>query len=466
MLFNSLTFIAFLPVVFCLYWALNGHLRLQNLAIVGASYVFYGWWDWRFLVLIAFTSAWAYVFGLLPKSKLYVAISVVVNLGILCSFKYYNFFVDSFCAMLGLQEGDSSVNLILPVGISFYTFQALSYTLDVYRGTVQPTKDVVAFFAYISFFPQLVAGPIERAANLLPQFLKARCFDYVVAVEGSRQMLWGFAKKVLVADYCAETANRLLENGQHSSIALWIGMLFFTFQIYGDFSGYSDIAIGCAKLFGFRLMRNFAYPYFARDIAEFWRRWHMSLTTWFRDYLYIPLGGSRCGTYKKIRNTFVIFAVSGLWHGANWTFAMWGVFHAACFMPLLVMGKNRRYVGDYVAAGRCWPSLAEVVKMVATFLLVVVGWTFFRAPDINTAFSWVGRMLSFSSLVLQGVGLSGIVVPIVCVVSLLLVEWCNRMREIPALPCNRLMRWTIYVSLASAIIFFHPDANAFIYFQF
>ena len=330
MLFNSLEFLIFLPIVFAGYWLLARHLKLQNLFVVVVSYVFYGWWDWRFLILIAFTSLWSFVFGLFElkcearslSSKLRLALSCAINLGILGYFKYCDFFVSQAVVVLrqfGFEPHVSSLNIILPVGISFYTFQALSYTIDVYRRSIKPTKDPIAFFAFISFFPQLVAGPIERATNLLPQFLKPRQFDYPLAVEGCRQMLWGFFKKVLVADSCAYAANYILGNSHPSSVSLWIGMIAFSFQIYGDFSGYSDIAIGCSKLFGVRLMRNFAYPYFARDIAEFWRRWHISLTTWFRDYLYIPLGGSRCSTLKKVRNTFAIFLVSGFWHGANWT---------------------------------------------------------------------------------------------------------------------------------------------------
>ena len=400
MLFNSLSFALFLPLVFALYWRIGGRrLRLQNLFVVAASYVFYGWWDWKFLLLITFTSIWAWGSGLALcacnaqrasgkverwKSGI-VAVALFVNLGILGVFKYYNFFLDNAVALLnalGFAAHPSSLQVILPVGISFYTFQALSYVLDVSRGTVKPTKDLVAFLAYVSFFPLLVAGPIERATNLLPQFLKARRFDYDLAVEGCRQMLWGFFKKVLVADTCARAANALLGNASPSSVSLWAGVVAFTFQIYGDFSGYSDIAIGCSKLFGIRAMRNFATPYFARDIAEFWRRWHISLTTWFRDYLYIPLGGSRCGTLKKIRNTFAVFLVSGFWHGANWTFIAWGAFHAVCFLPLLLCDKNRRHVTDVVAEGRLLPSPRELFQMLCTFALAVVGWTFFRAPDI------------------------------------------------------------------------------------
>lgn len=476
MLFNSLTFLVFLPVVFGLYWASNRNLRVQNLLVVVASYVFYGWWDWRFLVLIVFTSLWSYAVGRIELSdwksrktgrRWLLASSLVVNLGILAFFKYFNFFVDSaavLLGMLGFNPHLPSLRIILPVGISFYTFQALSYTIDVYRRQIVPTRDPVAFLAFISFFPQLVAGPIERATNLLPQFLRPRRFDYALAVEGCRQMLWGFFKKCLVADSCAMVANRILEDTNVGGFHLWIGMSCFAFQIYGDFSGYSDIAIGCSKLFGIRLMRNFACPYFSRDIAEFWRRWHISLTTWFRDYLYIPLGGSRCGMVKKIRNTFAIFLVSGFWHGANWTFILWGAFHALCFLPLFVLGKNRKHVGDVVAEGRLFPKFSEMAGIVLTFLLVVIGWTFFRAPDVMTAFHWLGRMFSSpGGLSVGGLGLSRIAPALV---FLIVVEWVNRGLEIPRLPCNRVLRWVIYYAMTVAVFFARPEAQTFIYFKF
>jgi len=329
MLFNSIDFAIFLPIVFVLYWfVINKNLKWQNAFIVVASYVFYGWWDWRFLSLITFSIVVDYFIGVFlgkeenqRKRKLLLWISICVNLGFLGFFKYYNFFVDNFVAafsFFGMDIKAQSLNIILPVGISFYTFQALSYTIDVYKRRLEPTKDFIAFAAFVSFFPQLVAGPIERATNLLPQFYKKRTFDYSKAVDGLRQILWGLFKKVVIADNCAQFANQIFNNSADmNGSTLLLGVLFFTFQIYGDFSGYSDIAIGTARLFGFDLMRNFNFPYFSRDIAEFWRRWHISLSTWFRDYLYIPLGGSHGGTWTKIRNTFIIFIVSGFWHGAK-----------------------------------------------------------------------------------------------------------------------------------------------------
>ena len=335
MLFNSVDFAIFLPIVFILYWFVtNKNLKLQNFLIVAASYFFYACWDWRFLSLITFSIVVDYFMGILlgkeknqRKRKILLWVSIIVNLGFLGFFKYYNFFVDNFIAafsFFGQEIKPNTLNIILPVGISFYTFQTLSYTIDVYRRKFEPTKDFIAFAAFVSFFPNLVAGPIERATNLLPQFYKKRDFDYSKAVDGMRQILWGLFKKIVIADNCAEFANQIFNNSANmNGSTLVLGALFFTFQIYGDFSGYSDIAIGTARLFGFNLMRNFNFPYFSRDIAEFWRRWHISLSSWFRDYLYIPLGGSRVGTWKKVRNIFIIFIVSGFWHGANWTFIAW-----------------------------------------------------------------------------------------------------------------------------------------------
>jgi len=335
MIFNSIEFAIFLPIVFILYWFIfNRNLKLQNLFIVVVSYIFYGWWDWRFLFLIAFTSLCSWGSGLLIQkfrnvgkySKYFSIANIILNLLILGLFKYYDFFATSFAnVFLGGKTEGLLLNIILPVGISFYTFQALSYSIDVYKGKIEPTKDIVEFFAYVSFFPQLVAGPIERATNLLPQFQKKRVFDYSQAVDGCRQILWGLFKKMVVADNCAIYVDKVFSTYQdQSGSTLLLAAILFAFQIYGDFSGYSDIAIGTSKLFGIKLMRNFNVPYFSRDIAEFWRRWHISLTTWFRDYIYIPLGGSRCSKLKIVRNTFIIFLVSGLWHGANWTYIAWG----------------------------------------------------------------------------------------------------------------------------------------------
>lgn len=470
MLFNSAEFLIFLPVVFAVYWLLNGRRLPQNLFVVAASYLFYGWWDWRFLILIAFTSALSWVSGLMigrgRRPKLWLWLSVCVNLAILGVFKYYDFFAAEFAGLFGLQSDKLLLNLVLPVGISFYTFQALSYTIDVYKRRIEPTRDAVAFFAYVSFFPQLVAGPIERATNLLPQFLRRRKFDYTLAVDGMRQMLWGFFLKMALADGCGMYVDRVWDSYSDASTSqLLVAAVLFALQIYGDFAGYSNIAIGCAKLFGITLRQNFRTPYFSRDIAEFWRRWHISLTTWFRDYLYIPLGGSRVGRWKVVRNTAVIFLVSGLWHGANWTFIVWGAFHAILFLPLILSGRNRKYV-NAVGEGRILPSAKELGQILLTFALCTTGWILFRAPSIGDALGFVGAIFGcadgINDLSLGWFTISAIVVTIIA-------EWLNRDSE-HALDLSRVrqpwLRATVYYVLVVAILLFTTPSENFIYFQF
>ena len=482
MLFNSFTFALFLPTVFILYWfVFRRNLRAQNFFIVVVSYIFYGWWDWRFLLLIAFTSFCGWGCGLLMRpthsgvqrkrgDKFINIANIVLNLGILGVFKYYNFFVGSFVsafASAGIHLQPHTLNIILPVGVSFYTFQALGYSIDVYKRKMEPTKDIVAFFAFVSFFPQLVAGPIERATNLLPQFYVKRVFDYEKAVDGMRQILWGLFKKIVVADNCATYVNYVFENThEQNGVTLLFGAVFFAFQIYGDFSGYSDIAIGSARLFGFRLMRNFAYPYFSRDIAEFWRRWHISLTTWFRDYVYIPLGGSRVSKAKVIRNTFVVFLVSGFWHGANWTFVAWGAFHAMLFLPLILSGKNRKYT-DTPAQGRILPNITEIIQIAATFALVTIGWVFFRADDISHAFGYLNRI--FNTEFLGGTYDHGAFKNNSFLIAFMLcVEWIQRHKQhgLYLEIKSHVIKYAIYYALITIMLFYNGKSETFIYFQF
>ncbi|MGK0389595.1 MAG: alginate O-acetyltransferase complex protein AlgI, partial [Maribacter sp.] len=408
MLFNSLEYLIFLPIILILYWLIgNGRIFLQNLFILFASYVFYGWWDWRFLFLIFFSSNIDFFIGkLLDKEtgdsggeinkKLLLAFSVTVNIGLLLYFKYFNFFIESFTDLLdqiGVAYSINTISIILPVGISFYTFQTLSYSIDIYNNKIKATKDYIAFLAYVSFFPQLVAGPIERAKNLLPQFLNKRSFHFENAKIGTSQILWGFLKKVVIADNCAPYVNDIFANySTYPSQVLLFGAILFSFQIYCDFSGYSDIAIGTARLFGIKLMTNFKFPYFSRDIAEFWRRWHISLSTWFRDYLYIPLGGSKGSLFLKIRNVFIIFIVSGFWHGANWTFMFWGFINAMFFLPLLLRNKNRK---NMVYTSRLLPGIIEIYKMFLTFCIITFAWIFFRSATLNDAFAYISRILEF-----------------------------------------------------------------------
>ncbi len=476
MLFTSAEFLVFLPLVFALYWLLAHRLKWQNLLVVVASYVFYGWWDWRFLLLIAFTSACSFAFGLLinrslnegkeRKARWFNTLNIVINIAILALFKYHNFFVESLVSLFPRIGAEKLLlNLILPVGISFYTFQALSYTIDVYRQKIEPTRDVVQFFAYVSFFPQLVAGPIERATQLLPQFGKQKQFDYAMAVDGMRQMLWGFFKKIVVADNCAVFVDNVWGNytGQSGSTLL-VAAFLFSIQIYCDFSGYSDIAIGCAKLFGIRLMRNFNVPYFSRDIAEFWRRWHISLTTWFRDYIYIPMGGSRVSKAKVIRNTLVIFLVSGLWHGANWTFVVWGAYHALLFLPLIVMGKNRKYT-NIVAEERVLPSLKEFGQMLLTFLLAMVGWVLFRSETIGQAWDFLGGMFDKSLFTMPAIPVK----TLLFVAIMLVVEWIQRKKEhgfVMDGVKSGVLRYACYIAVLAVIFVFGVFNESFIYFQF
>lgn len=479
MLFNSFDFMLFLPIVFLLYWFVFRPRKLQNLFLVIASYVFYGWWDWRFLLLIALTSLCSYVSGLFigkasnaRVGKNIAIANVVFNLLILGVFKYYNFFMENFEALfhsIGYQMDWITLDIILPVGISFYTFQALSYTIDVYQKKIAPTYDIVEFFAYISFFPQLVAGPIERATNLLPQFQRDRQFDYAKAVDGMRQILWGFLKKLVVADNCATIVNDYWNQYLNlpGSTLFMLGVL-FSFQIYCDFSGYSDIAIGTARLFGFNLMRNFNFPYFSRSIPEFWRRWHISLTTWFRDYVYFPLGGSRCDKWKIIRNVFFVWGISGLWHGANWTFVCWGLFHASLLAIYNIFGINTKYA-HVVAYGRFLPSIKECIQILATFFLAVIGWIIFRSENIGQAVGFLSAMVSnkfFDASQLTGIGF-------ICYGLLLLViEWIQRdkshaLQFSGRTPFNyRPVRWGIYWLILILINLYAGKSQSFIYFQF
>lgn len=483
MLFNSIDFAIFIPIVFLLYWfVVNKNLKFQNFFIVVASYVFYGWWDWRFLSLILFSTLIDYSIGRRlsneesqTKRKILLWTSLIVNLGFLGFFKYYNFFLDNFVtafSFFGQPINPQGLNIILPVGISFYTFQTLSYTIDVYRKKLEPTKDFIAFTAFVSFFPQLVAGPIERATNLLPQFYKKRTFEYEKAVDGLRQILWGLFKKIVIADNSAQLANEIFNNStDYSGSTLVLGALFFTFQIYCDFSGYSDIAIGTSRLFGFKLMQNFKHPYFSRDIAEFWRKWHISLSTWFRDYLYIPLGGSRGGTWMKVRNTFIIFTVSGFWHGANWTFIVWGILNALYFMPLLLLGRNRINT-DTVAEGKYLPSIKEFFQMGTTFGLTVLAWVFFRANNIGHALSYLSTVFSKSLISMPHFPQMELALTTIILIGFfIIVEWIGRnkqfaIQDLSAIR-NNYLRYGFYLCIIIMIMGLgNFNENSFIYFQF
>lgn len=482
MLFNSIDFAVFLPIVFLLYWLVGREdQRVRNWILLVASYVFYGWWDARFLALIAFSTLVDYFVGLGlgrssdPKRRKYLLwTSLAVNLGMLGFFKYYNFFTASFAdafSLFGTEFHADRLNIVLPVGISFYTFQTLSYSIDVFQRKMEPARDPVAFAAYVSFFPQLVAGPIERAVNLLPQFSKPRTFNEAQAYDGVRQMLWGLFKKVVVADNCAAIVNPIFASHDlQDGSTLALAVVLFAFQIYGDFSGYSDIAIGCARLFGFDLMRNFAFPYFSRDIAEFWRRWHISLSTWFRDYLYIPLGGSRLGKPGTVRNVLIIFVVSGFWHGANWTFVMWGLINGLLFLPLLLRNSHRTMT-DTVASGRALPNALEAWQMLSTFFLVCFAWVFFRAASVSQAFDVLERIASPSFFTLPSMFDRKVLFFAVLGTGVMaMFEWFARERQYGLQldgMAPRPVRYTLYYGLIVLLMLGAPlGGGEFIYFQF
>jgi len=482
MFFNSLDFAFFLPIVFALYWiAGSRRLKTQNLILLVSSYFFYASWDWRFLFLLLFSTSLDYFSGIkISESqnqkykKTWLLLSILINLGFLGVFKYYNFFISSFAEAifnLGLDIDTWTLKVILPVGISFYTFHGLSYVIDIYNKKIQAEKNFVDYSVFVSFFPLLVAGPIERATHLLPQIKHARTFNYGEAVSGLRQILWGLFKKIVIADQCAEFANNIFNNyTSYSGSTLLIGAIFFTFQIYGDFSGYSDIALGTARLFGIKLLRNFAFPYFSRDIAEFWRRWHISLSSWFKDYLYIPLGGSTGSLFRRIRNVFIIFLVSGFWHGANWTFIAWGFLNALYIIPSIIFRTNRKNL-DIVAKGRILPTTKEFISIFNTFALTVFAWIFFRSDSIGQAIHMIMKIFSQSLLSLPHFpGLRNSLSITVITIFFVLIEWLGREQQFAIERAahwpKRYQRWSAYILIILLIFLYQGKEQQFIYFQF
>jgi D-alanyl-lipoteichoic acid acyltransferase DltB (MBOAT superfamily) len=478
MLFNSLGFAVFFPIVFFLYWfVVNKNLKLQNILILVSSYFFYSCWDWRFLFLLVFSTVLDFFTGIKmdeskteSRKKFWFWLSIIVNLGFLGVYKYYNFFADSFAELVshfGLELDLWTIKVILPVGISFYTFHGLSYVIDIYKNRIKPERNFVDYSVFVSFFPLLVAGPIERATHLLPQVKQKRIFNYQKASSGAKQIIWGLFKKVVIADNCAEFANIIFNNNAHlSGSSHLVGALFFTFQIYGDFSGYSDIALGTARLLGFDLLKNFSFPYFSRDIAEFWRRWHISLSSWFRDYLYIPLGGSKGGTLSKVRNTFIIFIVSGFWHGANYTFIIWGFLNALFIMPSILFNYNRNNL-EIVAKGKYLPSFKDLFAMLITFSLTVFAWIFFRADTVSKAIDFIKPIFSksvFASPIPTSKSL------FLLIILFMSIEWIGRESEFAleniGKSWNKFFRWSFFYLIALIIFLFAGKEQQFIYFQF
>ncbi|MFP3591696.1 MBOAT family O-acyltransferase [Chryseobacterium sp. SIMBA_038] len=477
MLFNSIAFLIFLPIIFILYWCVcNKNYKFQNMLLLAASFYFYGCWDWRFLFLLVFSIGLDYFSGIqIENSKtkkwatFWLVLSIAINLGFLGFFKYYNFFIENFVELLksfGFGVNIWILKVILPVGISFYTFHGLSYVIDVYKKRIPAERNYVDYAVFVSYFPLLVAGPIERATHLLPQIQRNRSFDYEKAKDGMAQILWGFFKKMVIADNCAPIVNEIFNNYHTESASnLVLGAVLFAFQIYGDFSGYSDIALGTSRLFGIELLKNFSYPYFSRDIAEFWRRWHISLSSWFRDYLYIPLGGSKGGLWMKIRNTFIIFLVSGFWHGANWTFIIWGGLNAIFFLPLLIAEKNRHNL-EVVAMGKIIPSFREIFSIMITFALTCFAWIFFRAASVSDAIGYIKGIFSqslFSFPTEFRPLLFGLII------FMMGMEWMNRTHDYGLKIHERkpIVQAVIYIVVAYLILnFANFGSNEFIYFQF
>jgi len=472
MLFNSFEFAFFLPIVFLLYWFIfNKSIKLQNIFLLVVGYVFYGWWDWRFLFLIAFSTLFDFTTGLLldkttneQKRKWLFASSCIINIGLLAFFKYFNFFINNFIAAfdsIGYQVHPVTLKIILPVGISFYTFQSLSYTTDIFRRKMKPTTDLISFAAFISFFPQLVAGPIERAFHLLPQFYVKREFDQEQAVIGMRQILWGLFKKIVIADTLATYVDSIFAAYDVlPGSTLLLGAIYFSAQIYCDFSGYSSIAIGTARLFGFSLMQNFNYPYFSLSVPEFWRKWHISLTSWFRDYVYIPMGGSRGSLSRTIFNTLFVFTLSGFWHGANWTFIIWGLLNGLFMIPNLLSGnKKQEKVSTSI-------SIKNLVAMVTTFSLITFTWIFFRSANVHQAFYYIQHLFS-SSLIKYPVQ-HGMAITIPLIAILFLVEWLRKQEYQALQPKNipAILRYGIYVTMIIICLAFFKQNQSFIYFQF
>ena len=465
MFFNSLHFAIFLPIVFILYWVIGAKSKInQNYILILASYYFYSCWDWRFLFLLVFSTLLDYVSGMkIEKSqtpferKMWLWICVTINLGFLGVFKYYNFFAYSFAELVhsfGFTASPILLKLILPVGISFYTFHGLSYIIDIYYKRIKAEKNFVDYSLFVSYFPLLVAGPIERATHLLPQLKVNRKFEFNKAKEGIYQIVWGLVKKVVIADSCAIYANEIFNHYNY-----------FAFQIYGDFSGYSDIALGTSKLFGIDLLRNFNYPYFSRDIAEFWRKWHISLSSWFRDYLYIPLGGSKGNKLFQVRNTFIIFLVSGFWHGANFTYVAWGLINALYFLPLLLLNQNRKNVADFTL-GFNFDSVRTLLNILSTFALTCIAWIFFRSKTITDAFLYIKRMFEnqkFSTEYFRIERYSNELLALVLI--FVIIEWNNRTKLEPISGKWSWLKLSLCLAAIVALGIF-SDYKEFIYFQF
>lgn len=478
MIFNSLEYLLFLPFVFVIYWfCLKRSKKFQNIFLLIMSYFFYGMWNWHFLFLLGFSTLLDFVSGIkIEKSqtknwkKFWLVLSVLINLGFLGLFKYYNFFIESFEALLikiGIQYNIELLQIILPVGISFYTFHGLSYVFDIYNNKIHARTNWVDYSLFVSFFPLLVAGPIERATHLLPQIETERHFNYHNVINGLKQILWGLLKKIVIADNCAQYVNLIFDDPEnYNSSTLLLGAILFSFQIYGDFSGYSDIALGSARILGFELLRNFSNPYFSRNISEFWKRWHISLSSWFRDYLYIPLGGNKNGLLNQIKNVLIVFIVSGFWHGANWTFLIWGFING-----VLVILDNfifkQPFKNTTVATGRILPNLKEFSQILITFILVSLIWVIFRADSLNDIATYYNQLFSVSIFSIPEIRPTRLTI---LILIFILIEWIGRENSFAISKLfvgkSKILRWSLYIIIGCSILFFGGKPQSFIYFQF
>ena len=473
MLFNSIDFLIFFPVVFVLYWFLNERLGLQNILLLIASYIFYAWWDWRFLSLIVISSIIDFVAGLKiynseenqMNRKFWLIVSLTANLGFLSIFKYYNFFAESFTQavkVFGWEPNNLTLDIILPVGISFYTFQTLSYTIDIYRRDFKPTKNILSFFTYIAFFPQLVAGPIERASNLLPQIEKKRFFNKEWFKEGFLQIFVGLFRKIVIADTLAIYVDTIYEDPSlYNSSTVLLATVFYAFQIYFDFSGYSDIAIGTAKLLGFKFNQNFNLPYFSKSLTEFWRKWHMSLSYWLRDYLYISLGGNRKGIKITYRNLMLTMLLGGLWHGSSWNFIIWGGIHG------IVLGIEKYITSEPKFNFR---KKISFLGYPITFFIVILAWIFFRAQTFELAMSALHKIL-FYEKGMPFIGDINVMSNSILVLLLgIFLDFYLFRTKVPLEELGKRLSIPQLTVLASIIIvimtLFYSASNNFIYFQF
>lgn len=482
MSFNSIDFAVFLTIVFILYWTIaRNSLIRQNIVLLVASYFFYGWWDWRLLFLIVFISTFNYFSGIgISKQKkehqrkFLLILSLFINLGILGFFKYYNFFIENLSgifSIFGNPLNISTLNILLPIGISFYTFQNISYIIDVYREEISPEKNILIFFNLVAFFPKLVTGPIEKSSNILPQLNKKRVFDYNLSVDGLRQILWGIFKKIVIADNCAFFVNEIFNNtSYYPGSTLLLGVFLFSFQIYADFSGYSDIAIGSAKLFGINLMQNFNYPYFAESVADFWRRWHISFSNWLRDYLFIPLQFKYrdLGIWGNILSIMITFILCGLWHGANWTFIVWGFLHGT-YMSFSLLTQKRRRLFIYNIIN--WNFINSFLKILTTFILISFAWIFFKVENLTQGWLVIKRIFSASLFSIpQVTPMSDLAITIFFIFFLVGFEWFQRDNEY-ALQFtgnnkSRIVRWGTYYFILLLIFSFGGNPGQFIYIQF